>query len=132
MKYILFISLLFSPQLFAGDLIFKNGFENDALLSGTASGISSTGLILQLTSGTVTENLSVNSNGAFEFNSSISIGANWNVTINTLPNNPQLLDCTLTNNSGTMTAAGVSDLQVLCEDRSLNWDLGNWDNKDWN
>ncbi|MFK8011276.1 MAG: hypothetical protein AB8B80_04495 [Marinicellaceae bacterium] len=132
MKTILLISLLLSSQLLAGDLIFKDGFDNNAALSGTASGISSSGLVLQLTSDSITENLSVNVNGTFEFSNRITIGADWNVNINTLPTNPEALDCELINNSGTMTMGGVNDLEVSCNDSSLNWDQDNWDNGNWN
>lgn len=132
MKTILLISLLLSSQLLAGDLIFKDGFDNNAALSGTASGISSSGLVLQLTSDSITENLSVNVNGTFEFSNRITIGADWNVNINTLPTNPEALDCELINNSGTMKMGGVNDLEVSCNDSSLNWDQDNWDNGNWN
>ena len=132
MKKTLLIILLSSSQLFAGDLIFKDGFENNAVLSGTASGINSTGLVLQLTSGSITENLTVNANGAFEFDSLIAIGASWSVSINALPNNPESLTCNLSNNTGTMTASGVNNLQVACADTSLNWNQDDWDDGNWN
>jgi hypothetical protein len=134
MKKMILITLLLSPQLFAGEpeLIFKNSFESNTVVAGTASGVSSTGLILQLTSGAIVENLSVKSNGGFEFNSSLTIGANWMVTITTQPTNPELLNCNLTNNSGTMTANGINNLQVSCEDASLTWDQDNWNGSNWN
>ncbi|MFK8010399.1 MAG: hypothetical protein AB8B80_00065 [Marinicellaceae bacterium] len=131
MKKILLISLLSSSQLFAGDLIFKDGFDNNAALSGTATGVSSTGLVLQLTSGAITENLSIDADGVFEFNNLITIGANWSVSISSLPTTPTALECNLTNNSGTMTAAGVDDLQISCADNSMNWNQDNWDEVNW-
>ena len=131
MKKIFLISLISSSQLYAGDLIFKDGFENNASLSGSATGVSSTGLVLQLTSGAISENLSVNANGTFEFDSLITIGANWSVSINALPTTPESLTCTLSNNSGTMTAAGFDALEVICADTALNWNQDNWNDGNW-
>ena len=134
MKIYIFICLLLSSQLFAGgsDLIFKNGFESNTLITGTASGISSTGLILRLTSGAIVEDLPINNNGGFVFIGSLDEGASWNVNINALPTNPEPLNCNLTNNTGTMPANGINNVQVICGDASLIWNQDNWNQSNWN
>ena len=127
----LLILLLISWQVQSADLIFKHGFENTALVAGTVMGLTSTGLVLQLSVGASTENLPTDANGSFIFNQNVPIGALWNVSIQTQPNNPNPQTCTPSNNSGTMTAAGVSNVQVSCSDTPNNWDVMKWDEGSW-
>ena len=122
--------MLLSFQLYAGDLIYKSSFENKALVAGTAIGINSTGLVLQLTSGPITENLFVDSNSPIVFSSSLAIGTAWSVSIASFPSDPTIQTCSISNNSGIMPASGVGNLLVTC-DGSLNWNSGNWDEWGW-
>ena len=133
MKPLLF--LLFttiSGQTMATDLIFKSGFENSALVSGTATGINNTGLSLQLTSQTQTELLFIVSNGGFSFKTEVTVGDAWTVDIISLPSTPQQQNCVTSNSDGNMPATGVDNLQVTCNDTHWNWNQMNWEEGGWN
>jgi len=132
MKYLIFL-LLVSMNTFAGDLIYKNSFENEVLVSGTSSGLQYTGLQLTLTAdGGVYETLTVNEDGAFVFSSYVEVGSNWSVTIQSLPNTPTQQSCSTANDSGTAPSGGVNNLQVSCNNTPWNWDEMNWDEGGWN
>ncbi|MCF6318239.1 MAG: hypothetical protein L3J83_03005 [Proteobacteria bacterium] len=128
----LFITIgLISSQLKAADLIFKHGFENDALVAGVVTGLSSTGLVLQLSVGASVENLSLDANGVFTFYQSVAVGSLWSISVLTQPSNPTAQICTLSNASGTMVASGVNNVQVTCSN-SNDWDVMNWNQGSWN
>lgn len=132
MKKLLFILTgLISTQVLSADLIFKQGFENTALIGGVVTGLTSTGLVLHLSSGADNENLPMNTNGMFIFNQNVTVGANWTVTIQTQPNNPNPQTCTLSNATGTMTSTGVNNVAVSCSDTPNNWDVMKWDEGTW-
>ncbi|KAA3640515.1 MAG: hypothetical protein DWP95_08450 [Proteobacteria bacterium] len=130
--FILFLWLIVSGQSMATDLIFKSGFEATALVSGTASGINNSGLILKLTTQSQSETLNLNNNGVFVFATEVSIGDNWAVEINSFPSTPQQQNCITNNSSGNMPAGGVDTLQVMCNNNPWNWDQMNWDEGGWN
>ena len=134
MKYvtsiIVFIIGLNSAQ--ANDLIYKSGFENNALVSGTAAGINNIGLSLQLTVNANTETLAIDSNGQFVFFMPVTAGDNWWVSVIQLPSNPQQQNCNASNTSGVMPANGTDSLLVTCNDSPWNWDQMNWNEGGWN
>jgi hypothetical protein len=78
-------------------------------VGGSVSGLAGTGLTLS--SGGVT--LAVSSNGAFEFSAGLASGTAYAVTVATQPINPGQV-CTMTNGSGTIAAANIANLSVLC------------------
>ncbi len=87
-----------------------NCTTNKYLVSGTASGVAGTGLVLQNNLG---NDLSVNANGTFAFSTAISSGAAYSVSIKTQPTNPSQT-CSLSASSGTITAANVSNVALTC------------------
>ncbi|MBL4659812.1 MAG: hypothetical protein JKY19_05620 [Alcanivoracaceae bacterium] len=127
----LLLMTLFSSGVYASDLIYLNGFENTGLVSGTTTGLNATGLQLELTSASLSQNLSLNANGNFVFSLQIPIGDNWEVSITTLPDNPEQQSCTISNQSGVMPATGVDNLTVVCNNTIWMWDEMNWDEGGW-
>ena len=126
-KYIMLLCL-FTQPLFAGDLIFKAGFENRGLVSGTVNGLTASGLSLTLNHGPNLEFLTINENGSFTFFGEVIIGATWTVAINSQPAGQS---CVLQGNSGVMTPGGADTLVVVCVGGSNNWDEMNWDQGNW-
>lgn len=131
MKKIILLCLL-SVQTWASDLIYKQGFEATALVSGTVTGLVATGLTINLNVGASNEVLSINSDGGFTFFMDVDVAASFTATIVTYPDSPQQQNCSLTNASGTMLATGVDNLIVTCNENAWNWDEMNWDNGSWN
>lgn len=78
-------------------------------ISGTVTGLSGTGLVLQNNGA---DSLSIASNGVFEFSGLIASGDTYNVTVLTQPGTPDQI-CTISNGSGTASAA-VSNITVSC------------------
>jgi len=133
MKYIILIlTISFSGQSMATDLIFKSGFEASGLVSGSATGINNTGLSLQLTTHDQTELLNIDVNGHFVFATDVVNGNNWSVSIINLPNTPQQQNCQATNTEGVMIPGGFSAVQITCNDNPWNWNQMNWDESGWN
>jgi len=79
-------------------------------VGGTVTGLSGTGLVLQNSGG---GNLSVAANGAFLFLSAMNSGVAYSVTVLTQPSSPSQT-CTVTNGSGTVGSANVSNVAVSC------------------
>ena len=131
-SFILLLLVIGICPVQANNLIFKSGFENTALVSGTATGLNSTGLSLQLTVNTTTEILNVDQDGVFVFHTNVNIGNHWSVAILTLPDNPQQQNCEINNNSGSMPSGGADVLIVTCTSIPWNWDQMNWDEGGWN
>jgi 6-phosphogluconolactonase (cycloisomerase 2 family) len=80
-------------------------------IGGSASGLAGTGLQIQNNAG---DTLSVTQNGSFTFATSISSGANYSISISTSPVNPIQL-CTLTNGTGTVGNANVTNATLDCK-----------------
>lgn len=131
-KTVMTLGLITALNVSATDLIYKNGFENTGLVSGTLSGISSTELIVTLQSDEVDESLSVTQNGVFVFKSYIPVGEDWEVFIQQLPNSPSQQNCAITGNTGTMPDSGVDSLVINCNAKAWNWDQMNWGEGGWN
>lgn len=131
MKTIILL-ILISSQSIASDLIFTHGFEQGVSLSGTASGLVSTGLSLRLKIGSNTEVLNVNTDGVFVFAFEMLIGFDWSVEVVTLPNSPQQQNCVLSNSSGTIGALGYNGVSITCDSTAWKWDEMNWNQGGWN
>ncbi|HHF0578356.1 TPA: hypothetical protein ACPHXX_000565 [Legionella anisa] len=80
---------------------------NAYTVGGTVSGLSGT-VVLQNNG---TDNLSLSSNGAFTFSTSVAQGAPYNVTVLTQPTGQT---CTVMNGSGTMGGGNVTNVGVNC------------------
>jgi hypothetical protein len=78
-------------------------------IGGMVSGLSGGSLIL-VDNGT--DNLTVTSNGAFTFKTSLANGAAYSVTVGTPQ--PAGLTCTVANGSGTVMSADVTNVAVTC------------------
>jgi uncharacterized repeat protein (TIGR03803 family) len=79
-------------------------------VSVTVSGLSGTGLALQLNGG---NNLLITANGTVAFAASINSGATYAVSVETQPTLPTQT-CSVTNGSGTIGTANVSGVAVTC------------------
>jgi len=121
---------LISFQVVAGDLIFKNGFEQTVFISGSASGIESTGLSLNLNVASNNEILVVNSNGSFTFIMEVDFGESYVVSILSMPTSPPQ-NCRLANATGTVTTSIVNNIIVTCNPNH-NWNQMNWNSGVWN
>ncbi len=80
-------------------------------IGGTVSGLSGT-LVLQNNGG---DDLTITADGAFTFNTALADGSTYSVTILT---SPVLQNCTVTNGSGTINGADVTDVSVNCADNA--------------
>jgi len=76
-------------------------------VGGNISGLSGT-LILSNNGG---NDLSISANGSFSFTALVAVGATYEVTVKTQPDG---MNCSLTNGSGTMGSVSVSDVAVSC------------------
>lgn len=85
---------------------------NTYTIGGTISGLTSTGLVLQLNGG----NALSPANGLFEFASPIADGSPYNVTVATQPTSPVRQTCSITNGTGTLTGSDVVNVTVTCND----------------
>lgn len=80
-------------------------------LGGSLSGLQAGNtIVLQNNAG---DNLSIDSNGSFTFSTSLVQNAAYDVTVLTQPNTPEQ-DCVVTNGSGLMPAANVTNIEVNC------------------
>ncbi len=129
-KFILLI--LFSSQVLASDLIYKQGFEATGLVSGTVTGLSSAGLFINLNVSGNDEVLNINENGDFTFFMDVLVGMSYQTEIITLPSTPQQQNCSLSNASGLMPTSGVNTLIITCNSNEWNWNEMNWNGGGWN
>ncbi len=81
-------------------------------VGGLVSGIAAPGpgLVLQNNGG---DNLTINDNGSFTFNTLLSDGAGYNVTLKTPSSTPNV-GCSVSKGSGSISSANVSDVVVTC------------------
>lgn len=79
-------------------------------VGGTVAGLTGTGLVLQDNGG---DDLTVNAAGAFAFATALASGAAYAVTVKTQPASPSQT-CTVTNGSGNVAAANVTNVAVAC------------------
>ena len=82
-------------------------------VGGTVSGLSGT-VVLQDNGA---DDLTVTANGAFTFATRVQFGAAYAVTVKT---NPTGQTCTVTNGTGTMGAANVTNVSVTCTNVDLH------------
>jgi hypothetical protein len=77
-------------------------------VGGAVSGLTGTGLVLHNNGG---DNLAVTANGAFTFAASVGAGSPYNVTVFTQPTGQT---CVVTNGSGTIAGANVTNVAIAC------------------
>ena len=79
-------------------------------IGGTISGLEGSGLVLR-TGGS--ENLTPTGNGPFTFTTRVATGIPYDVRVVTQPSDPTQI-CTVTNGSGTVPSADVTDVAIDC------------------
>jgi hypothetical protein len=84
--------------------------NNSFTVSGTVSGLTGTGLVLQNNNA---DDNTVTANGSFTFTTTIVTGLNYAVTVKTQPNTPTQT-CYVNNGSGTMGSANVTNVNIFC------------------
>jgi large repetitive protein len=77
---------------------------------GTVTGLTGSGLLLRNNGG---DDVTIGFDGEFGFATPIAAGSPYNVTVATQPGNPTQI-CTVTNGSGTMGQADVTNVNVTC------------------
>ena len=80
-------------------------------VSGRVTGLAGSGLILQLNGG---GDLAISADGDFMFSQAIAQGSTYDVSVRAHPTNPSQT-CTVANGSGTMGAAPVTGVEVVCQ-----------------
>ena len=89
---------------------------NAYTVSGTMSGLTGTGLVLQNNGG---DDLSITANGGFVFATPVVSGASYNVTVKTQPSGPTQT-CTVSAGSGAITNVNATNVSVLCSTNSYS------------
>jgi 6-phosphogluconolactonase len=79
-------------------------------ISGGISGMVGSGMVLRNNLG---DDLKINSNGSFSFNTALSNGAAYNIEVTTQPSNPSQ-NCVVSNGSGSINGSQVSNVAVSC------------------
>jgi len=79
-------------------------------IGGNVTGLVGSGLVLQLNGG---NSLIINQNGGFNFNNKLIDGSTYSVSVSTQPNNPNQ-NCSVSNGSGTINGANVSNIAIQC------------------
>jgi hypothetical protein len=82
---------------------------NKYTIGGTVSGLNPSTSVKLLDNGT--NSLTVSANGAFTFTTAIASGSTYGITVGTEPTGET---CTVTNGSGTVGSADVTDVVVAC------------------
>jgi uncharacterized delta-60 repeat protein len=88
-------------------------------ISGTVVGLEGSGLVLRTTTG---DQVTPTTNGAFAFVRHFDDGSAYAVTVVTQPNNPAQV-CSVTNGSGTISGADVTNVAVSCNTPGPNGSL---------
>ncbi len=79
-------------------------------VGGSVSGLEeSWSIVLQNNAG---DNLTVGANGSFTFSAGLEDGEDYNVTV--LSTSPDFVDCSITNETGSIDSANVSNVEVEC------------------
>lgn len=87
---------------------------NSFIIGGTVSGLTGSGLVLQLTNGANTTTLPVGASRSFTFSSNpVVSGTIYSVTVQTQPTLPAQT-CVVVNGSGTVGNANLTNVQVNC------------------
>jgi len=84
------------------------------MVGGTVSGYTGNGLVLQNNGG---DDLTINAEGNFTFNSAVADSSEYAVSVLIQPNSPNQV-CTISNGSGTLGGAAISSVTVACSTTS--------------
>jgi hypothetical protein len=86
--------------------------QTEFLISGTVTGLTGTGLVLQNNGG---DNLAVTADGPFTFAIPVLTGTPYNVTVAVAPTAPAQ-GCTVINGAGIVNGADVTNVEVSCSE----------------
>ncbi len=84
-------------------------------IGGTVSGLNTGTSVTLLDNGA--DSLTVTANGTFTFKTALASGAAYSVTVGTQPTGET---CTVTNGSGTVGTANVTNVAVACKDQDFH------------
>jgi hypothetical protein len=115
-----FIMILLAVLLFEGCSSGGGGGSSpspskDYTVGGTVTGLTGTGLVLLNNN---SDPLAISSNGTFTFNAKYADRAGYQVTVGTQPSGPAQT-CTPTSNTGTILAAHITTVSVLCSTNTV-------------
>lgn len=79
-------------------------------ISGTVSGLSGSGLVLQNNGG---DDKGISASGSFSFSTPVTDGGSYSVSVLTQPTGLNQT-CTVTNGSGTITGADITNVSIVC------------------
>ena len=79
-------------------------------ISGTVSGLTGEGLVLQNNGG---DDLAISGNGSFTFATPLGAGDTYSVSVKTQPTAP-VMECGVSNSTGTVAGGDINDVQVTC------------------
>ena len=94
-----------------------SGTSTTYSVGGTVSGLSGTAVLED----NGADDLSLSANGSFTFNTQLAAGAAYNVTVKTSPAGQS---CTVSNGSGTVGSANVTNIAVSCAGTSTTYSVG--------
>lgn len=86
------------------------GAQDSFSVGGTVTGLSGSGLVLQLNGG---NDLAIVGNGGFAFEIGLPNGTAYDVSVKTPPSSPAQT-CTVSNGSGTVTGGNVTNVAINC------------------
>ncbi len=113
MRYLKIITVSLSLAFLLGACGNGTGETAAYLIGGAVSGLEGSGLIIQNNGG---DDLAITTDGTFTFSGPVADGAGYAVTVLTQPNTPTQT-CSVSNGSGTVTGADVTNVTVACSDR---------------
>ena len=82
-------------------------------IGGSVSGLSGSGLSLNLALDFGEEQLHIENNGAFTFETPVVDLSQYEVTVLNQPDNPSQA-CTVNNGKGSLAGANITDINVVC------------------
>jgi len=85
--------------------------DTNLTVGGSVSGLSGSGLVLQLNGAT---DLPVSANGSFHFPKPLTKGSAYAVTVKSSPSSPVKQTCAVNQGSGTVGGAAVNHIAVTC------------------
>ncbi|HKQ12738.1 MAG TPA: hypothetical protein VJT80_04855 [Steroidobacteraceae bacterium] len=88
----------------------------DFTIGGTVNGLEGSGLVLRNNGG---DDLTIDGNGDFHFDTALPSGARYDVKIATQPTNPNQT-CTIERGAGTVGSNNVTNIAVTCETRDFS------------
>ena len=88
--------------------------DNTYTVGGAVNGLSGT-LVLQ---NNASDDLTITQDGLFTFSTALADGSSYNVTVKTEPSGQ---NCTLSNGSGTINSANVTNVFINCVNIGKSW-----------